>query len=364
MKTEKKRLAGIDLLKTVAILLVLFYHSRMVLETNLCYDASLRMKIYYIMMSLTGACVPIFFLASGYLMLSRPLDMGRHMRRTLHYLLLTLFWGALTILGRMVKNGETFSIVGLLRELYYLPSGTPSHLWFMGTLIIIYILFPLIHAAWENCRSGLYFFTAVLFVMTFGNTALNMCVNVYDYFIRTGVNPDAGINFFGQYNPFTGFHAYALVYFILGGLFREQQERILKVLRLPVSILLIVGAGLLSGLYGIFMTRSMGSYWDSVSGFYDSLFTLAATIGWAGLCLRYGGKGRAAGILKWVGSSTLGLYFVHFILRAPAISLFRRLGLSNYYFVSTIGFFIMLTILSSALVYVGKKIPGLRKLLE
>lgn len=91
------------------------------------------------------------------------------------------------------------------------------HLWYMGALVCIYILFPLLKVVFDNSRKVFIYFTVVCAILTFGNELIN-------HFITILLNT-AGlyegiidVNWFNDFNPFRNIFGYAFVYFCVGGL--------------------------------------------------------------------------------------------------------------------------------------------------
>ena len=78
-----------------------------------------------------------------------------------------------------------------------------QHLWFLFTLLVLYLIYPFVNMIYrtENRKIRIFYF-AMLFVFTFGNAALNLGANIINYyrndfgFLYTDKNFFNGPNFF------------------------------------------------------------------------------------------------------------------------------------------------------------------------
>ena len=86
-----ERFAGLDLLKAIAILLVVFVH-----DNDIFIDFLSRPDIWtytnYGLYSLVALCVPILFLVNGALVMNKPFDAKRFFLKTLKIAGLTVIW--------------------------------------------------------------------------------------------------------------------------------------------------------------------------------------------------------------------------------------------------------------------------------
>lgn len=101
-----------------------------------------------LLVSLCFTAVPLFFMISGSLLLSSPrsADLKHLWRRRIPRLVLPLlFWSAASLL--LVWRWDASPLGEILKSFLAIPS-TPAytHLWYMYTLIAIYVLSPLLYA--------------------------------------------------------------------------------------------------------------------------------------------------------------------------------------------------------------------------
>lgn len=359
-----KKIPALDLMKFMGILIVVFYHCRLVVGTDILTDRSLDQYIFYGILTLIGPCVPFFFIVNGYLLFDHKLDMKKHIKKTLHFAFLGLFWSFVS-LGLTIWESPwgTFSWSYVLKHGLLMDTDWIWHLWFMGAMVILYMFFPLLKSAWDHNRKALYFFVGACFVITFGNRALNMAYNVYAW-LRYHVNYNPEYNFFSMFNPFVGYDGYIFVYFVLGAVIREYQEQFLKIMKPWICIVGIVVTTALLYLYGYFMSLSTGTLWQSGDQCgNDVLFSLIRVLCIFALCFHYKGTGKLSRFINYISANTLGIYLIHYILRNMTVRYFRELMPINEYFLKTLVYSAVIFFVSWVILVIMKRIPLVKKLI-
>ena len=163
---KKTQYAYIDLLKAIAIYFVVFYHFNNLQIDFL--DANHKVSyVHYFIKALFSTCVPLFFFVNGALLLNRKLDMSKHKAKLGKLIALLLGWGILTLLIFMPLKNEYLSVQEVLFGAWQGKQGWTNHLWFLQALILVYIFFPLLKAAYDTTREGLYMFLAAAGGLTF-----------------------------------------------------------------------------------------------------------------------------------------------------------------------------------------------------
>lgn len=246
--------------------------------------------------------------------------------------------------------------------------GWNNQLWFLETLICLYIVFPLLKLAFDNSRKVFLFFLTVCAICTFGNTILDELATVARACLtdNTGL---VGFNFFGGINLFTGIKGYAFVYFCAGGLVHEKLDLIEKIpatKRLVVSIATIAISMTLLTLWGGYASFLSGKLWDNVYSAYDTIFTFAMTLSLFAICLSYKGKHRAINkIVMTISKNTLGIFILHYpvkvIFRLACPQLFAT-GTIFCTLPGSLIYALIILAISLVLTLLLKKIPLIRKL--
>jgi surface polysaccharide O-acyltransferase-like enzyme len=285
----------------------------------------------------------LFFFTNGALLLKKGLSIKKLIANMISIVLLFIFWGSVTLLILMPINHEFLSLREFLNALFYLKIHWNNHLWFLGALCTIYIFFPLIKLAFDRQRKSLYFFLAVVFVMTFGNVFLTQCLNIVRaLFHMDGANTTK--NFFGLFNPFVGFYAYSIVYFILGGLLFERRNAFLERRWIKPSVILIIFCMTVLTLYGVMISRKFGEVYDLV---WNGMVTIPVLLMVASLfilSLQYNGQRKYSNIIRLVGQNSLGIYFVHVPWGTLLIKYFKMFPYSTNIFTNVILAFVILVV--------------------
>ena len=179
----KQRILYLDFLRCLAIFLVIVLHSMMYIVANPTYYQTASWYLCILQNSFNRVGVPLFFMISGYLMLSRPSteQVGPFYRKNLPKLLLPLVvWNLIYYLVSVWRAGTSPSPVEFLRSL--LNQGSSYHMWFIYTLLGIYLLCPFLKRMVDRCTRGqLLVLLAIILFPTTIRPLLNMSQPIYIY---------------------------------------------------------------------------------------------------------------------------------------------------------------------------------------
>ena len=178
----------------------------------------------YLIVSLVAPAVPSFFMVNGYLLLNKPLVLSKHAWKTLRLYALTLAWSAICVLLSAFLLGNAYDVKDFVRTTLFLSElGVNNHLWFLFTLVAIYLFLPVLKPIYDRTdKTALFWLLAVCAFFSFGMTFFNWIATIANHVMR----PGGGLRdyqIFGlQYvNPFGGRY-YALIYFSAGGLLGQN----------------------------------------------------------------------------------------------------------------------------------------------
>jgi len=351
---KNNRYEFIDLLKAIAIFSVVIYHfSNM--TPNLLKTQDVFTYFNYFLKAILSASVSIFFFVNGALILNKDLNLKKHAFKLITIIILTVVWGIITVLLLMPIKNEYMSLFEFGKTLWTWKLGWINHLWFLQTLVIIYMFFPLIKTAYDNNINNLYFFLVIVFVLTFGNIFLSNCVNIGELVIHKN-NLKGNFNFFNTFNAFKGIYGYSIVYFILGGLFFKYKEKFYEKKWVKLAIATIVIAMLVMTAYGLLISKGNGEIYDTVWNGLDTIPTLFMVIAIFILSLRYKGKAKISKLIRVVGKNSLGIYFVHIMYGSLFLEYFKKTPFSQS-LITNLLFGITITLISLLTVLAIKKIP-------
>ena len=148
------------MLRVVSAAGVIFMHTAASgLRAGILAEAPFVTRGWHLMNLVTSfafTAVPLFFMISGYLLLTdeKTADVGYLFRRRLPRLLVPLsVWTLLTALWQGLTSGEGASgVLTRLGDAFLYPVIPP--LWFMYTLIVLYLLSPFLYAGLHALKPG------------------------------------------------------------------------------------------------------------------------------------------------------------------------------------------------------------------
>lgn len=359
----KERYVFLDFMKVFSIFSVCFYHYNN-LNIDILNHSSVLTYFNYFMKGIASTGVPLFFMVNGVLMLNRTYSLRKLIIRILKIILIVLIWGILTLLLLMIIEGRQYSPLSFVRALWHWEVNTVNHLWFLQTLVCIYMIFPVLKLIYdqEDKMIRLYFL-GLLFLFTFGNVLIYMIVNIGEFMIGVNFLKKPEFNFFNQFNPFRGLRAYSVIYFMSGALILRNLKENPKIHSKRWIFLIIVGLILL-GFYGIIMSHSNQALFDTVFRGYDSMMTLGMTIGI--FILSYLGRyslNSFASVLTLIGQNTLGIFLVHRMVGSYLKRYFVHWILSSY-LVTNLCFAAIVMAVSLGIVLLLKRIPVINLLFQ
>lgn len=166
----KERNLSLDILRVIAIFLVLWQHS------NECYyigDGGSLVKDVIptvgIIDSYARVCIGLFVMISGYLLLPNKLPTGQFFRRRFTRVLFPwIFWCIVFAFYLVAKNGG--GIMQILTHIAHIPVnfGTEvGHLWYVYMLLGLYLIVPIITPWLRSCsKRELQFYLAIWGITT------------------------------------------------------------------------------------------------------------------------------------------------------------------------------------------------------
>lgn len=142
--SEREHIYYFDYLRILALLSVIFMHTA---SGPLRAGLGVNWIFLNVFTSFAFTAVPLFFMISGYLLLSseKTRDPAVLFRKRLPRLVLPLIiWTVIASVRQIIGD---FSLQALASKLIYaLSQPVQVHFWFMYTLIPIYLISPLLHA--------------------------------------------------------------------------------------------------------------------------------------------------------------------------------------------------------------------------
>ena len=358
---KTQRIKWIDFMEVIAIYFVIFYHGMIYSIDILAPNTTTTSYFLYYLQTILSTCVPLFFFINGYLLFSKPFDLKKHVFKTIKLVVLAEIWGAITLLILTLINKNSVSINEFLHGLTTWKQGYINHLWFIGALVCIYIIFPLLKVTYDNHKKSFIYFVFVCGLMTFGNIFLNHLQTVINVFLLNKNVTQYGVNYFNIFNPFRGIYGYTFVYFCLGGIVHIYYNHIANIPQTKKNIISILGI-IINCLcifsLGIIYSKVSGTMWDVVWNGYGSIFTLFNVIFL--LSLNYQSD---YSIISLISVNTLGIYFLHLFVIKITRPFLLECRITTNIFVNLV-YTSFVLIVSLIVVLLIRKVPIINKLVK
>ncbi len=331
----------LDLARVVACMAVVFGHTLMLFWD---FDPAAPVwAVYNFLWIFVRGFLMLFFMISGTLFLQKPkLDFTRHLRRTLHLLLLFYVWSLLC-------NG-----IDALFLHYWTPGkaflplvlGGYFHLWFLPTMAMCYCALPLLHGLAHGDQENVWRGALLLFGIVTVRTTLGAIPDKPEW-LQAALSP---------------YELSRFRYFVIMPLGWQLSQR-----RLSRRALGMLGAVTLAAcvLFAWLNRRHALSVGAAVDTYYGDLTVTAGLMGvfLYSLVLSAGNlPARLTGLVQTLSACSLGVYLIHPILIDTLRS--RHWDLAQYsavwLFPLCYACFLLLSLFLSWLLF---QIPFLKKLI-
>ncbi len=291
MQLKSERNTGIDVLRIIAILMIVMAHIVVTIYQRFDFLGGSAWIFSFVTISVSRLGVPIFFMISGYLLVSKERSFLQNLEHTWKRLLTPfLFWSGVTYLGLYFTN----NLPRLNWDLILLGGGTEYY--FLIGLAIIYFLNPIIRTITKTSSSQeLKLLLFVLGISTIGQT-------IASYFYNSP--------------PFTIFNYWflGLFYFIYGQYYRLHPKKNKISLGMGITLFL---APLLINLVAVYFIRSHGNSQDLFLENYFGPTVLISSIGLFNIVLQTSFRKISDKVKRSVvffSGMSFGVYLVHGIV--------------------------------------------------
>lgn len=134
------RIHYLDTLKVLAIFAVVLIHSASTPLYTMTPDDAL-FAYANLLDSVSRFCVPVFFMASGAVILSRDYEIGEfYAKRLFRIVPVLLFWACVYLAFRVFVKGEHIGVLQAVMSFF--DGHVYYHLWFLYVIVILYLLSP------------------------------------------------------------------------------------------------------------------------------------------------------------------------------------------------------------------------------
>lgn len=293
--SKTNRNISIDLLRIVACIMVICIHTA---STNLWYTLpvqSISWKVMHFYDFFCRSSVPIFFMISGALFLSKK-EMSIKKIYSKYILRLFVIYVVFEVLYAIDSSKS-------LNPQNFIPHMLISkqHLWYLRSIIGVYIGIPILKKISENKKileySLILFFCFGIFLPS---------LNEISYILGSN-----SLRFINNFNITTFSYA---GYFLLG--YYLSQNNIIKYKKRTLFIMFILTNGVFSILSSYYGTNAVFYSYFSLSTFLGAIFLFQIFKN-----LKLNLSNKITKIIEFVSSNTLGIYLVHIYILEHFISI-------------------------------------------
>lgn len=342
---RQESILWVDLIRVVGIYLVVVAHVSGQLTSVWGEIPTGQWMIANVYGGIARACVPLFFMISGYLLLPRSESLSAFYARRLPKILIPLIVWSLIYLGWYCENHPNTCAPTLVWNLL-LVEGTSYHLWFLYTLLGMYLVLPVLRLMirLDTDKSILWYFIGLWLFFQF----LAIAHKLWNFSINLSA-------------PLTGgFVGYLILGYLLGTMSLSQAK-----VMLAAVVWLI---GIVSTILGTYLFTRAAAQFD---GFFYEFLNLSVILasGGAFVLIKWLSETKASvsprmdALTRTFATSAFGIYLVHVIVLEVLSSWIPFLHLNSFMgntiwsvpLVTTIVF-----LLSFFIVYLLQKIPVLK----
>ena len=362
----QERLYSLDLLKTIAIICVIFIHN-FYLKANYYEDNRLNIYLNYIIKMLINLGVPIFMMVNGYLLFMKPFRLEKHYTKVLNIIKIFFIW--MFIINIIMINFSEKNINGI--EIFIKETlqsvkigGSAGYLWFLYALIQVYILFPLFKITYDNNKKAFYVVFGIIVFFTVILATVGMILSLIENSIKINNLKNTVISFINNFN-ITGNWGYYTCFFLTGAVIYDNREkisnnkaRIIAWICLCISILFIF-------LYSLVQTKLTNKLVDFNP--YNSIFSEIIIISMFVILNKIENKNRLYNkVIMRIGKNSLGIYLFFWIYTKILKNLINNLGCEIYLENIVANAFIVFFVLFISYISneVTNKIPLLKKIVK
>lgn len=281
MEIKNKRIWGYDLLKMIAMFLVVLYHLG-----NVDYGGYVEGEFYLpnvtkALYAFCSAGVPLFFMVNGALVVDKCWSLKKTILKSAKLVFVSFTWVLLLFYG----------LLGIIYGMWPNLTAFRTQFWFLNTLALIYIVsYVLGKAFWLK--------TIVICLLLIVPFLSNFAWDLIVLF-----NPQVDVPFYGHTGVFT---LYSIVYFYLGFFLRN------KIINKRWSFFFILIGIALVNIEVIAMTNHDHVVYDGVNASFPTLGAMSISSGL--FCLFKNAKisnDKFRRFVFFIGRNTIGIYVFH-----------------------------------------------------
>lgn len=309
---------NIDLMKIMACLAVVGAHT---------FTPAIN-GVNHVFYCLCIFCIPVFFMANGYFVLSKKRTWKYFGLKILKILKVTIIWNLIIFLVYIILEQKIINLPLYVLKSLFTMEGYLGHFWFLGALLILYLLALPLQLLLEKVGYRFVFvFLAVICIV----------IELFSFFKGAPV----------QANIKQSFRIWTwLFYFVAGAKMREISKFIEE--HIPVAFHMTLSClwSVLIVVYQYFMGKYILNTID-FEYFYDSIIVMIWCIMIFSLVTRIHLNEKCNRLIMKISPLTMGIFIIHRLL---------VVGIKHFWQVESSGdallFFVVVTAFSGLIVFV------------
>lgn len=244
-----------------------------------------------------------------------------------------------------LKDTLNYSIIYLIKQIFgsLLQKGTMWQFWYLGTLILLYVLMPGLSLAVKMFKKKIDYFAYILWgIMAVSCVTIQICSMISGRALQQSV-----IQTFRLWSW--------LQYFLLGGLMPHIFPVVLKKILLRMHLLLLAIASVFIVNYQYFIGKYVLNNWFA-EYFYDSIFVIIWVFIFFTFMLRIQIPSRYKKLVTVLSGCTLGVYIIH----PMVMTLVRHILFVDNFIIAVI-YFVVVLMISFIIVYFLEKFDFVKR---
>ena len=350
---QKPRIVYLDLLRIIAIILVLFNHTG---DNGFTYFSIARASFFYpvslFISLLDKIAVPLFFMISGALLIPKEESYKEVIRRFIKFALILLVASGIIYVYRYLKGfSSIFTVAEFVTALY--SKGVIIQYWYLYTYLAYILMLPFIRKIARGMEGKDFIWMIVLMTIT-------SFLQIADYTIFKGKYfHNSHLSFFISVNY--------LLYPVLGYYLEHKVSRdrynwkILLILA-GCSVLILV---MLTFLAHLRCTSLQSWKEDDIPyyGCFEFLPTATVFIVAKMLFIRFPAKQRTQKALSAIAGTTFGLYLFEGIFRTELGFVLIGMKIIIHPYVACWLWVLTVWVIGGGIIFLIRLIPGVKKVL-
>ena len=299
--SESERESWVDFVKVTAIFLVVLLHSAAPWVYRYDLIADFDWQVGNIIDSVTRVSVPLFFMTTGYLLLSKPIYLKTYFNKRVKRIVLPwLVWSIIYLIYKSSRSDTPLTISeGLLA---FINGDIYFHFWFLYTLIGLYLFIPVVSWFLEvDSQKRSFYFLTIWFIS----------VSIFPFLNAVSRNfTNFEIKFAVDLSMFGGFTGYIIAGALLGKYNPSKSKWLLIFGAYAIGVIItIIGSAV-----GTYRLGRLIEYFYEYAAPNVILSAFAAFLLLKKVGTMMGQNKKASLIFTRLGYASLGIYIIHPII--------------------------------------------------